>query len=658
MKIERMASIPLILQDPYISIWSSTDKLYESDPVHWSRARQKITGHLILNGKPYRFMGKQDLCQNMEQTGVEVTATASTYYFEAEDVTLEVCFRSSFLLEDPVLVSRPCTYIDFRIGGAYEGKQPQVAVQVSSDIVTPGDEMVIGGAYERPDYHYAYMGKARQTPLCYSGDNRTIDWGYCYLASGQASADIRHDWQDRTLCAQFDLEQTPEANLIFAFDDISSIQYFGDVKRGYWTTKYAHILDAIGAAISEHDELKSRCAQFDAQLEAQARKVGGEDYALLCVAAYRHTIAAHKLIADNDGNLIFLSKETDSNGCIGTVDLSYPSSPMFLLYNTEYVKGMMRPIFHFANCDVWENDFAPHDVGRYPYAVGQVYALNWDKPGKELNYIEGTTCTFLYMFPAGSGCYVMKEQMPVEESGNMLIMAAAVTLLDGNTQFIADKMDVMEKWVYYLVKHGTDPGEQLCTDDFAGHLAHNANLSAKAVLGIEAFAQMKKMLGDQAAYERFHEIAAQMAMMWEKKAADGDHTRLTFDRENTWSLKYNLMWDLFFDSHLFSEALFEQEAAYYVTRNNRYGAPLDCRADYTKSDWVLWCAAFAKDPEIRAQIIHPVAEYLRQTKTRVPFSDWYDTKTGNFVHFIGRSVQGGMFAPMLIESGKSGQQEE
>ena len=90
----------------------------------------------------------------------------------------------------------------------------------------------------------------------------------------------------------------------------------------------------------------------------------------LCVMSYRHAIAAHKLITDEDQNLIFLSKENDSNGCIGTVDVSYPSVPLFMLYNTEYVKGMLRPIFRFADCDVWTYDFAPHDVGRYPYASG------------------------------------------------------------------------------------------------------------------------------------------------------------------------------------------------------------------------------------------------------------------------------------------------
>ena len=33
----------------------------------------------------------------------------------------------------------------------------------------------------------------------------------------------------------------------------------------------------------------------------------------------------------------------------------------------------------------------------------------------------------------------------------------------------------------------------------------------------------------------------------------------------------------------------------------------------------------------------------------VPFSDWYDTKTGRFVAFIARSVQGGVYMPLLLK---------
>ena len=81
----------------------------------------------------------------------------------------------------------------------------------------------------------------------------------------------------------------------------------------------------------------------------------------------------------------------------------------------------------------------------------------------------------------------------------------------------------------------------------------------------------------------------------------------------------------------------------------KYGVPLDNRKSYTKSDWILWSAALTDDLEQRKQFIEPVARYQQETESRVPFSDWYDTKTGKQNAFIARSVQGGIFMPILID---------
>jgi len=363
--------------------------------------------------------------------------------------------------------------------------------------------------------------------------------------------------------------------------------------------------------------------------------------------SYRQTVAAHKLICDEEGNFIFLSKENDSNGCIGTVDVSYPSVPLFLLYNTEYVKGMLRPIFRFAGCDVWEEDFAPHDVGRYPYAWGQVYAAKRKHLGKLYPKTAGRVRPPFYSYPAGNDVYDITYQMPVEECGNMLIMMAIVCMLDGNAQFAELYRDTLEKWVEYLIIYGADPGEQLCTDDFAGHLAHNTNLSVKAIVGIEAYAMLLGQMGDMEGQTKYHKIAKEMAADWEKRASAGDHFMLAFGQPDTWSMKYNLVWDLIFGSDLFSKEVYEKELAWYVDKINTYGTPLDSRETYTKSDWICWCAAMAEEKEQAEALIKPVAAYLENTKTRVPFGDWYDTLSGKYQHFIARSVQGGIYMPIL-----------
>ena len=651
MIINKAASIPLITHDPFTSIWSSADHLYDRDTVHWCGAPQTIKGYLTIDGIKYAFLGDSKMHKRIEQKSVEVTATATQYVFENEALVLKCRFTSPLLLDDMVLVSRPCTYIDVEIEKKTASKV-QLDFEVLADVVRRDKSTVIGFDGLREDYRYTFMGRAVQQPLGGSDDTVSIDWGYVYLATQEENVDLHFDKNGEKIALRLELEDKKQTGLIFAFDDLLSINYFGQWRKGYWTNTYATILDAISAAFADKKETLSKAVAFDKELEEKAIAIGGEDYAFLCNMSYRHAIAAHKLITDEEGNVIFLSKENDSNGCIGTVDVSYPSVPLFLLYDTEYVKGMLRPIFKFTECDVWEYDFAPHDVGRYPYAWGQAYAYRgsfgedrtepiiWD------GHKNGVYPPF-YMYPAGSGVYDMKYQMPVEECGNMLIMTAAVCREDGNADFAKPYWNILKLWKNYLIEFGADPGDQLCTDDFAGHLEHNTNLSVKAIVGIQAYAMLAEMLGEAEEAKKHFALAKDMARDWEVRANAGDHYALAFGRPDTWSLKYNLVWDKVWETNLFSDEVYEKEIAYYIKNTLEYGTPLDSRCNYTKSDWILWCVAMARDKEQAQQLINPVANYLENTSTRVPFSDWYHADTGTYCFFIARSVQGGIFMPMF-----------
>ncbi|PQP88583.1 hypothetical protein CPT76_09650 [Paenibacillus sp. AR247] len=184
------------------------------------------------------------------------------------------------------------------------------------------------------------------------------------------------------------------------YDDIKSIEYFHQQLDAYWRKDGETIEEAIKQALNEYDTVFEKCERFAEKLYQDASASGSEKYADLASLAYRQAIAAHKIVAGPDGEVLFISKENFSNGCAATLDVTYPSIPQFLLYNPELVKGMLRPIFKYASTEVWHYDFAPHDVGTYPLLNGQVYS-------------NGTTPDW---------------QMPVEECGNMLICAAAVAI--------------------------------------------------------------------------------------------------------------------------------------------------------------------------------------------------------------------------------------
>src|SRR5436853_1098779 len=173
----------------------------------------------------------------------------------------------------------------------------------------------------------------------------------------------------------------------------------------------------------------------------------------------------------------------------------------------------------------------------------------------------------------------------VEDSANMLLLVAALAEAEGDTGFAGHYRPLLEKWAAYLGDKALAPENQLCTDDFAGHLAHNVNLSAKAIEALAAYAMLCGMRGEKQSAARYHQLSAELARKWVTAAADGDHYRLAFDRPGTWSQKYNLVWDRILGSHLFSPEVTRKEVAFYRAHLNRYGLPLDNRKTYTKLDW-------------------------------------------------------------------------
>ncbi len=645
----RPPAVPLVAHDPYFSIWSMADRLTAENTKHWTGKANTLTALARIDGKTFRVMGRDpQRIPALEQTRLEVLPTRTMYEFTGGGVKVGLTFFTPALPDDLDVLSRPLTYVEWSVAPADDGTHAvSIYFEAAADLVvnTP-DQPVLAARYQLDGQPVLRMGSREQAVLAKRGDDLRIDWGYLYLAAdraeGVSEAALDRD-QARTafdtsgrlpnsdematprnavLAYAVDFARPGSRYLMLAYDDLYSIEYFQRRERPYWRRKGAEASDLLRLGRKEHDTLLAKSRKFDEELTADLKRAGGDAYAGLAILAYRQTLAAHKLVADIDGTPLYFPKENFSNGCIATVDVIYPSAPFALLFNPKLLKAMLQPVLDYSRMERWRWPFAPHDLGQYPQANGQVY---------------------------GGGERTETNQMPVEESGNMLILMAALAKVEGNAEFSAKYWPELTKWAQYLKEKGLDPENQLSTDDFAGHLAHNANLSIKAILALASYGRLADLTGHAREAAEYRRTAQEFARKWAELGADGDHYRLAFDKPGTWSQKYNLVWDKLLGLGIFPPEIARKEMAFYLTKQNAYGLPLDNRRDYTKLDWVVWTATMAENRADFDKIVGPAWRFANESPSRVPLTDWYDTVTGKQQGFQARSVVGGLFIPMLAD---------
>lgn len=625
MKI-RPPAIPLITIDPYFSVWTTED-INEKFPFHWTGSRNAVLGIVNIDGVDYRFMGSgirdgKIKEEKLDIVSININALTTEIIYENKQIRLKAEFTSPLIAEDLYLCSRPVSYLKLSYSSIY-GTPHKVTARIScSEELTldkAGQSRVWSEEGSHKNVSYVKMGNGTQNVLSNSGDDIRIDWGYLYLAV-DGKAKFGNEVYENLYSVWAETELDCEKLFLFAYDDIKSILYFGNQLDAYWRKDKKSITDVIAEAAAEYSELKKRCDVFSSDLRNTALQKGNEQYAELLELAYRQVMAAHKLVVDNDGKLLCVSKECFSNGCAVTVDVTYPSAPMFLYYNTALLKAMVEPIFKYARSDDWKFDFAPHDLGRYPFVTGQVYFPN-DITG----------------------------QMPVEECGNMIILTAALCMAEKDYTLAKDNLDLLEKWSKYLIMFGEDPENQLCTDDFAGKMAHNCNLSIKAIMGIVAFSKILEALSNTEGAKEYMAIAQKYVESFLQRALNNDGSyRLAYDKEGTFSLKYNAIWDKLWKTNIFPDNFYKAELERYKKEAKKYGTPLDNRSNYSKTDWLLWVACFDEQGETFNWFVNNMWNFFNETKKRVPMGDWIDVDNGSTIIFQNRTVQGGLFFKLLF----------
>lgn len=659
--ILRAPATPLVTHDPYFSLWSMADQLTDAPTKHWTGTSQPLNGLVRIDGKGYRYLGNADRAiPALEEVHREITPTRTIVALRSPEVQICVTFFTPAFPDDMKVMARPVTYLTWEVKTG-DGRQHDVEIYLDAagTIATndPGEPVVWSRA-EIEGLNLLRVGTIGQHVLERFGDNLRIDWGYFYIAvpQGEGGAELtagnqlyRQDFLAQGRLPKSDDLGEPRVpqsrhppapalnimlslgkvgrnpisrHVLLAYDDFYSVEYMNRKLLPYWRTEFGSFSAMLQAAEKQYPKLTVRAQKYDASLESDLIEAGGPEYATIATLAFRQAIAAHKLVEDTNGVPFFMPKENFSNGSISTVDVIYPSAPMFLLLNPKLASAQLEPVLRYAEMPRWKFPFAPHDLGVYPLANGQLY---------------------------GGGEESEESQMPVEESGDLILLVDAIAHAEGEADLAGRYWPLLTKWAVYLTKKGLDPENQLSTDDFAGHLAHNTNLSIKAIEALGAYSQLAEQLGHHETALHYQSVSTAMASKWVRMADDGDHYRLAFDQPGSWSQKYNLVWDSVLGLHLFPETVSAKEIAFYKTHFNRFGIPLDGRASYTKLDWEMWTATLTRNPGDFRIFVHPVFDFLNQTTDRVPMTDWYDTITGRQKGFQARSVVGGVYIKLLAD---------
>ena len=565
------------------------------------------------------------------QKSVDVQATQTNYNFECGDVELRLNFISPFIATDLVLLSSPFNYISYEIR-SLDGKPHDIQIYFEASPYWASNE---NKRMNKPEY-----SEARDIILVKTGnieqkllDPHAAGWGYFCMggekknstvSSGHA-ADLQEEFalNGRLVCdtttsrnsniaiaQHLGVATRTSGHIMVGVDDIFSISYFGDNLRPYWNRNNDRTIEHVfNDAKINYKEITRQCQKLDYEIMSTARCAGGKEYAELCALAYRQTIAANTLVQGSKNEPLYFNRE------LGNIGVVTSSSPLFLYFNPELVKAFMNPLFEYSESGKWPKVYPAHNLGVYPVVSHQDF-----------------------------------YDMPVEAAGNMLILTAAITAAEGNGVYADKHWEILTRWNSFLIQNGIDTKDQPSVDTFTEMIPHNTNLSIKAVIGIASYAYMAKRLDKSEMSEKYFAKAREMAAQWEQMSYAGDHYRIAFGApDSSWSQKYNLVWDKVLDLGIFPDSIYRKELAYYKTKQNKYGLPLDYRNQFANTDWIAWIAAMAGDKDEFREFINPLHLFMNKTTDRVPMADFINTNTITQQGFRASSVVGAYYMKLFEE---------
>uniref|UniRef100_A0A0W0EZL0 Glutaminase n=1 Tax=Moniliophthora roreri TaxID=221103 RepID=A0A0W0EZL0_MONRR len=666
-------SFPLAVRHPYLSAWlhqGNGTALNGGWPMFWNTRIVGWAGFIKVDGKAYSYLGdpRADApFEKAKQKSSQFTSTQSTFVLSAGPVDLTVNFLSPVEPEDLVKQSLPFSYMALSVTST-DGNSHSVQIysDVSAEWCSGDSALAVNWTTTTGNTLIHQAQLQNQTEFAEIGDQ--IQHGTFYYSTSSGNGVTYQTGADVTLRTGFirdgRLNDTQDTNFraigdrfpVFAFaHDIGSItssskpvvialghvrdpviQYIvanGQLQNRspYFLAQFSDPRDAITSFLGDYDSALPRAKALDTKVNDDASKISS-DYAGVVALSVRQFFGTMEITISkkDDGSLntddvLVFMKEISSNGNMNTVDVIFPAWPAMLYFNPAIGKYLLDAHFQYQSTGQYPNKYALHDLGaHYPQALGH-------NDGKD-------------------------EAMPVEESGNMVIMALSYAEKTGDNSQIIKYANLLEQWTQFLVDDALIPANQISTDDFAGPLANQTNLAIKGIIGIQAMSKIAAILGDSAKSSNYDSIAKLYVTQWQSlaTASDGKHLMLAYGNESSWGLSYNLYADKLLGLNLFPQSVYDMQTAWYKTVAKPFGVPLDTRHTWTKSDWEIWTAAIMTDTNVRDMLITAVKGFASGQASSQPFGDWYETQDGKPQGFRARPVVGGHLALLALQSSPNG----
>jgi hypothetical protein len=312
-----------------------------------------------------------------------------------------------------------------------------------------------------------------------------------------------------------------------------------------WTSYFSSELDLVSFFYNDWSNAQTSATSIDTKVATDSLANAGQDYLTITSLAVRQVFATTQLAGSQDSYHLFL-KEISSNGDMQTVDVIFPAFPLFIYFNPDLGRLLLEPLFINQEAGNWPAAYAIHDLGVFPNATG---------------HNDGNA-----------------ENQPLEECGNMIIMALAVAQkISGGAEYLNQHYTILKQWNDYLVVDSLIPSDQISTDDFAGSLANQTNLALKGIIGIEAMAMIANLTGHTNDAKNFTNIAHDYITKWQQlgvaKATNGSlaHTTLAYGMPDTHGLLYNLYADAWVKTNIVPRSVYKMQSSFYPTIAMQYG---------------------------------------------------------------------------------------